>query len=292
MDPRLTLSGHLTDLGGGLLVRRLLPAAQRQAVGPFIFFDHFGPLVQQPGTNSDVRPHPHVGLATVTCLFEGAMAHRDSLGSVQLIEPGALNLMTAGRGIVHSERTPEALRKVARPLHGLQLWLALPASEEECEPRFEHTPAADIPVVELPGCTVRVLIGQAWAAVSPVVTASPTLYLDVSLAPGQSLDLPTLAEEAALYAIDQALQLDGVPLPAHTMAMLTGPARIANDTSAPARFVVIGGAALDGHRHIWWNFVSSRRERITQAAQDWDAGLFAGVPGDEERIPLPTRRPV
>lgn len=292
MDSRLTLSGHVTDLGGGLVVRRLLPAAQRQAVGPFLFFDHFGPLVQQPGVNSDVRPHPHIGLATVTYLFEGAMAHRDSLGSVQAIEPGALNLMTAGRGIVHSERTPDGLREVARHLHGLQLWVALPAAEEECEPRFAHTPATDIPVLALPGCTVRVLIGQAWEAVSPVVTASPTLYLDVSLASGQSLDLPALAEEMAVYTVDQALLLDGVPLPGHAMAMLTGHTLIANDTMMPARFVVIGGAALDGHRHIWWNFVSSRRDRITQAAQDWEAGLFPGVPGDEERIPLPTRRPV
>ncbi|MDE2592675.1 MAG: pirin family protein, partial [Burkholderiales bacterium] len=159
MTTSMTLNGHVSDLGGGFVVRRMLPAARRQSVGPFIFFDHFGPLVQQPGANSDVRPHPHVGLATVTYLFEGAMMHRDSLGSVQRIEPGAINWMTAGRGIVHSERTPEDLRNVARPLHGLQLWVALPRELEETEPSFSHTAAADIPQVKLAGCTVRVLAG-------------------------------------------------------------------------------------------------------------------------------------
>ena len=295
LDTRLTLSGHVSDLGGGFVVRRMLPAAKRQSVGPFIFFDHFGPLVQQPDVNTDVRPHPHVGLATVTYLFEGAMMHRDSLGSVQRIEPGAVNWMTAGRGIVHSERTPDDLRHVERPLHGLQLWVALPQSQEECAPGFVHTDAADIPEVPLQGCTVRVLAGQAWQAVSPVQAASPTLYLDVSLDAGQSLDLPALADEMALYTVDQALslvdKLDDTPVPAHTMVVLDGATCIVNNTDERARFVVIGGAPLDGPRFIWWNFVSSSKERITQAAKDWDAQLFARVPGEAERIELPPKRP-
>lgn len=291
MDTHLILNGHVSDLGGGFMVRRMLPAARRQAVGPFIFFDHFGPLVQAPEANTDVRPHPHIGLATVTYLFEGAMMHRDSLGSVQRIEPGAINWMTAGRGIVHSERTPDDLRQVARPLHGLQLWVALPQPQEECAPSFTHTPASDIPEVTLPGCTVRVLVGQGWQAVSPVQTPSPTLYLDVRLDPGRSLDLPALAQEMAVYTLDQPVQLDGAPLPAHTMAVLQGASHIVNDTAEPARFAVIGGDALDGPRFLWWNFVSSSKERITKAGQDWEAGLFDTVPGEHERIPLPARRP-
>lgn len=292
-DTRLTLSGHVNDLGGGLVVRRMLPAARRQSVGPFIFFDHFGPLVQQPEDNSDVRPHPHIGLATVTYLFEGAMMHRDSLGTVQRIEPGAVNWMTAGRGIAHSERTPEDLRQQARPLHGLQLWVALPQSQEECAPGFQHIPASDIPEVNLEGATVRVIAGQAWDAVSPVRTATPTLYLDVCLQAGQTLMLPALAQEMAVYTVDQPLRLDddAAPLPAHTLALLEGATSLRNEAGTPARLVIIGGDAMDGPRFIWWNFVSSQKARITQAAQDWDAGLFKRVPGDDQRIELPAKRP-
>jgi redox-sensitive bicupin YhaK (pirin superfamily) len=292
-DLRLTLSGHVTDLGGGLVVRRLLPAARRQSVGPFIFFDHFGPLVQQADDNSDVRPHPHIGLATVTYLFEGAMMHRDSLGTVQRIEPGAVNWMTAGRGIAHSERTPDELRHQARPLHGLQLWVALPQDQEECAPSFQHVAASDIPQVSQEGAIIRVIAGQAWEAASPVRTASPTLYLDVRLQAGASLDLPPLAKDMAVYALDQPLWLgdDATPLPTHTMAVLDGATRLRNETAGPSRLVVIGGEPLDGPRFIWWNFVSSQKARITQAARDWDAGLFKRVPGDDERIELPARRP-
>jgi len=292
MDEQLTLNGHVSDLGGGFMVRRMLPAARRQSVGPFIFFDHFGPLVQQAEARSDVRPHPHIGLATVTYLFEGAMMHRDSLGSVQRIEPGAINWMTAGRGIVHSERTPEDLHHVTRALHGLQLWVALPQSMEEVAPSFVHTESAAIPEVALDGCTVRVLIGRGWQVTSPVQAASPTLYLDVSLAAGQCLALPGLAPQMAIYTVDQALQVgDGSPLPAQTMTILDGATRVANNTDAPAHFVVIGGEPLDGPRFIWWNFVSSQKERITRATQDWDARLFPTVPGEVERIELPAKRP-
>lgn len=285
------LKGHEKDLGGGFIVRRYLPSAVQQAVGPFIFFDHFGPLDVPHDADHDVRPHPHIGLATVTYLFEGAMDHRDSIGSVQRIEPGAINWMTAGRGIVHSERTPKDL--VGRPhrAHGLQLWAALPVPHEEDEPNFSHTPADAIPVFAADGATVRVLIGSAFGLTSPVATYSQTLYLDVALAAGEQIDLADLPAEAAVYPISGKLAIDGAELALHTMALL--------DTAAPARvmaleqaqFVVIGGEPLDGHRHMSWNFVSSSRERIAQAAADWEAQRFDKVPGETEFIPLPAKRP-
>ena len=291
MTAGLVLAGHQSDLGGGFIVRRLLPAARRQAVGPFIFFDHFGPVAHPPQANTDVRPHPHIGLATVTYLFEGAMVHRDSLGTVQRIEPGAVNWMSAGRGIVHSERTPDDLRQGPRRIHGLQLWVALPETQQESDPGFCHVSAADIPELALEGAHVRVLAGQAWGQASPVRTLSPTLYLDVRLAPGAVLPLPLWAPECAVYAVDQPLHLDHSVQAAHTMVVLEGETVVSNPGPAEARFVVIGGAPLDGHRFIWWNFVSTTRERITQAAQDWEAGRFPLVPGEHERIELPARRP-
>jgi hypothetical protein len=281
---------HVKDLGGGFLVRRCLPSAQRQAVGPFLFFDHFGPITAQPSDNHDVRPHPHIGLATVTYLFEGAMQHRDSTGVVQRIEPGAINWMTAGRGIVHSERTPDDLRGVVRRSHGLQLWCALPAEHEEDEPSFVHTPASAIPSVEQGGATVRVLIGEAFGARSPVATLSPTLYLDIALSAGAALALPATAPERAVYAVDGDIQLDGESVPAGTMAVLAPDSEPLLCAAAGARLALIGGAPL-GHRHMVWNFVSSRRERIVQAQDDWEAQRFPKVPGETEFIPLPPRRP-
>lgn len=291
MSVSAVLKGHVKDLGGGMMVRRYLPSAPRQAVGPFIFFDHFGPMDVPAGANHDVRPHPHIGLATVTYLFEGAMDHRDSLGTFQRIEPGAINLMTAGKGIVHSERTPEDLKHQPHRTHGLQLWLALPKAFEECEPCFEHTPSAAIPSFEVDGARVRVLIGSAFGKTSPVKTYSQTLYLDVALQDGQQLGLAGLPEEAALYPVSGDLEVDGVPLALHTMALLdTGTAQRVTARS-PAQFVIIGGAALDGHRSLLWNFVSSRKERVLQAAEDWEAGKFPQVPGETERIPFPRRPP-
>ena len=281
---------HVKDLGGGFLVRRCLPSVQRQAVGPFLFFDHFGPITAQPSDNHDVRPHPHIGLATVTYLFEGAMQHRDSTGVVQRIEPGAINWMTAGRGIVHSERTPDDLRGVVRRSHGLQLWCALPAEHEEDEPSFVHTPASAIPAVEQGGATVRVLIGEAFGARSPVATLSPTLYLDIALSAGAALALPAAAPERAVYAVDGDIQLDGESVPAGTMAVLAPDSEPLLCAAAGARLALIGGAPL-GHRHMVWNFVSSRRERIVQAQDDWEAQRFPKVPGETELIPLPPRRP-
>jgi redox-sensitive bicupin YhaK (pirin superfamily) len=286
------ITPHDKDLGGGFVVRRLLPSLQRAAVGPFVFFDHFGPIVAQPGDNHDVRPHPHIGLATVTYLYEGAMMHRDSIGAVQRIEPGAINLMRAGSGVVHSERTPDDLRDVVRTSHGLQLWLGLPAEAEEDAPAFTHIGAGEIPQVEFPGVHVRVLIGSAFVVHSPVLQYSPTLYLDIALAPGASLVLPGgLADEAALYTVDADVRLDGAPLAAQRLAVIDAArgARIDAGEQA-ARLAVVGGAPL-GHRHVWWNFVSSRRERIVQAADDWAAQRFARVPGETEFIPLPEKRP-
>ncbi|MFS2033091.1 pirin family protein [Polaromonas sp. CT11-55] len=290
MSTVLKLTGHHKDLGGGFMVRRLLPAAQQQSVGPFIFFDHFGPVTEQPGTNHDVRPHPHIGLATVTYLFEGAMMHRDSLGSAQRIEPGAINWMTAGRGIVHSERAPEDLRGTSYVNHGLQLWAALPKEFEETAPGFSHTPAETIPATTVDGAAVRILIGEAFGKTSPVRTFSKTLYLDVALAAGIPFTLPPLAEQMAIYLVDGDLLVDGEPLAMHTLATLVPGAAVQLSASVPTRLVVIGGDALDAHRFMWWNFVSSRKERIVQAGEDWEAQAMGQVPGETEFIPLPERK--
>lgn len=283
------ISPHTKDLGGGFLVRRSLPSALRQAVGPFLFFDHFGPITAQPGDNHDVRPHPHIGLATVTYLFEGAMMHRDSTGIVQRIELGAINWMTAGRGIVHSERTPDDLRGVVRRSHGLQLWVAVPSDHEEDAPTFAHTPAAVIPVVRQPGAELRVLVGSAFGATSPVQVLSPTLYLDIALEAGAQVQIPPVADERALYGVDAGFEVDGQPITAQTLAVLPEGAAVTLRAMSPARLVLVGGTPL-GHRFMVWNFVSSRKERIVQAQDDWEAQTFPKVPGEIEFIPLPPRR--
>jgi len=283
------MKGHEKDLGGGFVVRRYLPAAAKQAVGPFIFFDHFGPVDVPADADHDVRPHPHIGLATVTYLFEGAMEHRDSLGTLQRIEPGAINWMTAGRGIVHSERTPKDLVGVPHRTHGLQLWAALPVAHEEDEPSFAHTPAAAIPELEVDGAKVRVLIGSAFGRSSPVKTFSQTLYLDVSLKAGQQLGLSGLPAEAALYPVSGSVDIDGAPVPQNTMALLDTSKSQRVNAGTDAQFVIIGGEPLDGHRFLFWNFVSSSKERLVKAADDWEAQRFDKVPGETEFIPLPKR---
>jgi redox-sensitive bicupin YhaK (pirin superfamily) len=236
-----------------------------------------------------VRPHPHIGLATVTYLFEGAMMHRDSLGVVQRIEPGAINWMSAGRGIVHSERTPDDLRAVPRRSHGLQLWLALPEADEAGEPSFAHTPAEALPSLEVGGASVRVLVGSAFGATSPVATRSPTLYLDIHLTADDAFPLPP-ATERAIYVVDGEAQLDGEPLPLHTMVVLHADEEPMLSADGETRVVLIGGDPL-GPRLMWWNFVATGKERIGQAAADWEAGRFAAVPGETESIPLPANRP-
>jgi redox-sensitive bicupin YhaK (pirin superfamily) len=289
-----TFTGHTKDLGAGFTVRRLLPDARRQSVGPFLFFDHFGPVTVQPDSAHDVRPHPHIGLATVTYLFDGAITHRDNLGYTQVIEPGAINWMTAGRGIVHSERRPESLRGRSYVNHGIQLWAALPVAHEEAEPSFVHTPAAAIPAVTDGVAQIRVLIGSAFGVTSPVATFAPTLYLDVQLAAAGAWALPALAEELAVYAVDGEVVVDGTALPARTFAVLAPGTGVSIASHQPVRLMVLGGAPLDGHRHMWWNFVSSRKERIVQAAADWEAmrpeAGMGQVAGETEFIPLPERR--
>lgn len=284
------LAGHAKDLGGGFTVRRLLPAARQRSVGPFVFFDHFGPVSEVPGVNHDVRPHPHIGLATVTYLYDGAIMHRDSLGTEQRIEPGAINWMSAGRGIVHSERRPADLRDRHYVNHGLQLWVALPREHEDGEPSFSHTPARAIPEIRLGDAEIRVLVGDAFGESSPVVTLSRTLYLDVMLPAGGTLELPALAAEMAVYAVVGELGVDGHAIGEGAMAVLEPGRRVRLAASGACRFAVIGGEPLDGPRHIWWNFVSSSKERIVQASQDWEAGRFGAVPGDSEFIPLPPTR--
>ena len=285
------LKGHEKDLGGGFVVRRYLPSAIKQAVGPFIFFDHFGPVDVPLDANHDVRPHPHIGLSTVTYLFEGAMDHRDSIGSFQRIEPGAINWMTAGRGIVHSERTPKDLVGKPHRTHGLQLWAALPKAHEEDEPGFCHTPAADLPLFQGDGASVRVLVGSAFGQTSPVKAYGDTLYLDVQLRAGAALALAGLPQEAAIYPISGELEIDGAPLALHTMALLDSGSAPLVKAGSDAQFMVIGGEPLDGHRYISWNFVSSSKERILQASEDWEAQRFDKVPGETEWIPLPAKKP-
>jgi redox-sensitive bicupin YhaK (pirin superfamily) len=284
------LSPMHKDLGGGFNVRRLLPALDRQAVGPFLFFDHFGPITEHAGERHDVRPHPHIGLATVTYLFEGAIVHRDSIGVVQRIEPGAINLMMAGRGIVHSERAPADLVGVERRSHGLQLWMALPSEREEDAPSFQHVAAAQLPRLDVDGVRVGVLVGSAFGQDSPVRTASPTLYLDLEVlgAADRPWVVPPLAQERALYSLAHPVELDGQRVEPCSMIVLPVGAEPCLRAPAGARLVMIGGAPL-GRRHIVWNFVSSRRERIVQAQDDWLARRFDPVPGETEFIPLPSR---
>ncbi len=286
------LSPHTKDLGGGFTVRRLLPQADRRSVGPFVFFDHFGPIDVVPGSNFDVRPHPHIGLATLTYLFDGAMMHRDSTGIVQRIEPGAVNWMSAGRGIVHSERAPKDLQTETYRNHGLQLWIALPEADEESAPSFQHAPAETIPQVRLDGAVVHVVVGSAFGVASPVATRSPTLALvfDFDVASGLAIELPALASERAAYALDHPFEIDGEKVDEFTMAVIAPGAT--PELSAPrgGRVALVGGEPL-GHRFVSWNFVSSRRERIQQAEADWEAQRFERILGETEFIPLPARHP-
>ncbi|MBZ8142387.1 hypothetical protein CLD22_21105 [Rubrivivax gelatinosus] len=286
-----TWSGRRSELTAGLPLRRVLPSATRRAVGPFVFFDHFGPVVLPPGRASDVPPHPHIGLATVTYLFEGRQVHRDSLGTVQTIEAGAVNWMSAGRGIVHSERAHADDVDAERPAHGLQLWVALPPQAQDSEPSFQHLEAAQVPICRLPGgAEARVLVGSAWGASSPVRTASPTLYLDLQLPAGAGLELPVLAAEAALYAPSTGFSLDGQPVGAQEMVLLP-PAPVQLQAGAgPLRVLLVGGDALLQPVRLWWNFVSADRARLAAAAARWQAGGFDPIPGETGRVEAPVWR--
>lgn len=285
-DPLETLIVPRTRDLGGFEVRRVLPAIERRAVGPFVFLDEMGPARFPVGAGMDVRPHPHVGLATVTWLVEGEILHRDSLGSVQPIRPGEVNWMVAGRGIVHSERTaPE--HRVGAALHGLQAWLALPRADEDAAPAFVHHGAAAMPVIDAAGARVVLIAGAGWGLRSPVPVFSDTIYADITLAPGAALPIDADHEERALYAIDAPIEIDGAAFdPCRLLVLRPGlPATV----RAPrgARLFLLGGATLDGPRHLWWNFVASSPGRIEAAKERWRAGAFPPVPGEHERIPLP-----
>jgi len=267
----------------GPTVGRVLPYVRRRMVGPFIFFDHMGPAAFEAGRGMDVRPHPHIGLATVTYLFDGEINHRDSIGVFQPIRPGEVNWMTAGRGIAHSERTPDELRVTGSHLHGIQLWVALPEEHEEREPSFDHYAADDIPQFEIDGTTVRLIAGTGWGRKSPVITFSPLVYTELQVADGATLPLCEEHRELAAYVVDGALE----ELPVRQLIVFKDDERPQLRATKPSHVMLIGGAPL-GKRHIWWNFVSSSKERIEVAKRDWREGRFAKVAGDEvEYVPLP-----
>jgi redox-sensitive bicupin YhaK (pirin superfamily) len=280
----LTIEPRVRSLGE-FDVRRVLPAAKRRMVGPFVFLDHMGPAVFPPGHGIAVRPHPHIGLATITYLFEGEIMHRDSLGYRQLIQAGAVNLMTAGRGIVHSERASDDLA-VTSNLHGIQSWIALPLELEEMEPTFLHYPATSLPELAIDGCTVRVIMGNAYGQQSPVLTYSPTLYLEATLPEGARFALLDEAAERAVYVVAGRVAIGGETYGEGTLAVLRTGMTVPLEAQADTRVIVIGGAAL-GPRHIWWNFVSSSEARIERAKKDWAEMRMGTVPGDDEFIPLP-----
>jgi redox-sensitive bicupin YhaK (pirin superfamily) len=286
---RALLKPHEHDVGG-LTVRRVLPALAARTVGPFIFFDHLGPATLMPGKGLDVRPHPHIGLATVTYLFDGAIMHRDSVGSVQKIVPGDVNWMTAGRGIVHSERTPDEERASGQSMHGIQTWVALPVASEEVEPSFEHHAAAALPQIERDGVTLRVIAGTAFGEKAPTRTFSPTLYVAGQFAAGSALTLDTEHEERGVYLVDGDLTIDGAALPGQQMALLTPGAPVKLESANGARVMILGGAPLDGARFIEWTFVASSRDKIDAAKIAWSEQRMGHVPGETEFIPLPPPR--
>jgi redox-sensitive bicupin YhaK (pirin superfamily) len=286
MQPFIAIAPHERDLGG-FSVRRLLPSAARRMVGPFVFFDHMGPAEFGPGQGIDVRPHPHIGLATVTYLFEGAIEHRDSLGSLQRITAGDVNWMTAGRGIVHSERTPADLRGSGGRMQGLQTWVALPRDQEHCDPAFVHHPAATLPVIEMPGVSMRLIAGSAFGQTSPVQCASSMFYIAVEMEAGASFVLPDAYAERGIYPLSGDVSINEGVLPAGQMAVLNQSEPVTLQALSPARLMLLGGEPMDGERFLWWNFVASDRAFIEEAKERWRNGGFDSVPGETEFIPLP-----
>ena len=283
----LLLDPVTKDLGD-FVVRRTLPATDRQRIGPFIFFDHMGPADFKPGSGVNVRPHPHIGLATITYLFAGKIMHRDSLGHAQAIEQGAINWMTAGRGIVHSERSPEELKQSGSHLHGIQAWVALPVELEETEPRFEHYPAEDVPEVNLDGVKLRVIVGQAYGAASPVRASSETLYVEANLDADANLLLPAGIDELAVYVVNGDIDVGDCPVTAGRMAVIEAGSDAVARARTTTKLMLLGGASLPGQRYLWWNFVSSSKERMEQAKKDWREQRFGEIPGETELMPLPS----
>jgi redox-sensitive bicupin YhaK (pirin superfamily) len=285
----IPITGKAHDLGGGFFVTRLLPQMARRSIGPFVFFDYFGPADFAPGKGLDVRPHPHIGLATITYLFEGSQIHRDTLGSVQEIKPGDVNWMTAGRGIAHSERTGEAVRAQGHRMHGIQSWIGLPQADEEAPPAFQHFGVDDLPDRNDKNVTLRLIAGSAFGLAAPVKTFSPIFYADARFAPGGALHYAAEHEERAFLVIEGEVQTGGIEVHGPgAMLALGKDEEITLYANAPARVMLLGGARLDGERHIWWNFVSSSKDRIERAKQEWRDGGFGLIPGDDkEFIPLP-----
>jgi redox-sensitive bicupin YhaK (pirin superfamily) len=279
----------IRDLGDGFTVRRALPSAERRTIGPFVFLDEMGPVTMAPGSGLDVRPHPHIGLATVTYLFEGEIVHQDSLGVRQAIRPGDVNWMIAGRGIVHSERTPQPLRAMGHTAWGLQSWLALPEHEEERAPSFRHHPASELPETGEAGVQVRLIAGTFCGLRSPVKTLSATFYADARLARDAELSLPPEHEERGAYILDGSISVDGQSFPRGRLLVFRPGMHVLLRAESSARVMLLGGQTL-GPRYLWWNFVSSSKQRIEQAKEDWKAGRFGSVPGDPEFIPLPEER--
>ena len=275
------------DLGDGFQVRRALPHGKRQMVGPFIFFDHFGPVHFVAGKGMDVRPHPHIGLATVTYLFDGSIMHRDSEGNIQEIQPGAMNLMTAGRGIAHSERTPDVERASGQSMLGLQSWIALPKGREEIAPSFQHYGAATLPTVQDKGFSAKIIAGKSFGVASKVEMVSDWFYVEVALDADMSAPLDADHEERAIYLVDGEVEIAGDKFTAPQLLIFRPGDRITVKALRKTRMMFLGGSALEGPRHIWWNFVSSSKERIEQSKADWKAGRFEHVPGEHEFIPLP-----
>lgn len=285
----LLIAPRTHDLGG-FQVRRAVPTLQARSVGPFVFVDHMGPALFEPGRGIDVRPHPHIGLATVTYLWAGALRHRDTLGSVQDILPGDVNWMTAGRGIAHSERTPPEPRAAGHAVHGMQTWVALPKADEETAPSFHHHEAATLPWRDHAGTRLRVIAGRGFGMESPVRVFADTFNVAVDLAPDAELPIEAEAVERALYVLEGEAQLDGADIPEKHLVVLDRGARHVLRAKTPLKAMLFGGEPLDAPRHMWWNFVSSSKERIEQAKRDWDSGAFGLIPGDDaERIPLPDR---
>lgn len=282
-----TIAPTTHDLGD-FRVYRTLPSRPRTMVGPFIFFDQMGPADFAPGKGIDVRPHPHIALSTVTYLYEGELDHRDSLGTFARITPGAVNLMTAGRGIVHSERSGPEARAGASSVSAIQTWLALPDGKEEIDPAFEHVAADRLPIVEAAGVTARVVMGTLWGATAPVTAHAPTIYADIQLDPGGSIPIDAEADERCVYVAVGEASLDGLPLDRHTLYVIRPGAAATLRSESGGRVMLAGGGAFATPRHVWWNFVSSSRDQINQAKDDWRAGRFPTIPGDDaEFIPLP-----
>ncbi len=282
----MVIEPRIRDVGN-LSVRRILPVARRRMVGPFIFFDHMGPARLVAGAGVDVPPHPHIGLSTLTYLFEGGLVHRDSLGFVQPIHAGDVNWMTAGRGIVHSERTPAAAREDLAHIDGIQTWVALPLENEEEPPSFNHFDAADLPIFQHGGTTLRLVAGEAFGQRSPIPVYSPMFYIDAVCLPDATLELPASLGERAIYVARGTISVGGAPLQSGQMAVLADDETVSCKAVEQSRLIVIGGAPLAGKRHIWWNFVSSSQERIDRARADWAAQRLGRVPEETEFVPLP-----